>query len=51
MVKGATKWMVEPLDIICRLVGIDAYAGAASEGDTYNPVCVQLVFRSGVPGK
>ena len=47
--KGATKWMVELLEIVHRLVGIGAYAKTALEGATYCPVFIQLAFKSGAP--
>ena len=43
--------MVEWPDIVCGLVGIGAYARRASNGGTYCPVCIRLLFYSGVPGR
>ena len=42
--------MVEWPDIVCGLVGIGAYARMVSEGGTYHPVCIWLLFKSSVPG-
>ena len=37
--------------LLYGLVGISAYTRAASEGDTYCPVCVRLLLKCGVPGQ
>ena len=42
--------MVELPNIVNGLVGIGAYARMGSEGGTYHPVYIWLIFRSVVTG-
>ena len=43
-VKSTIKWMVELPNIVCRLVGIGAFARTVSQGGIYHPICDWLAF-------